>query len=194
MSLVLASASDRRRDLLRAGGVEPRVVPANVDETPAPGESPVGLVRRLAIAKAAAVDGSVVLGADTEVVRDGAVLGKPTDTADARAMLRANAGRVLTVWSGVAVAVGGATASRVVGSFVRFAPLTDEQIDGYLATGEPFGVAGAFRIQGLGAALVAARTGCWTNIVGLPTCQVARLLVPHGIDLAPDGCQSATAS
>ena len=194
MRLVLASASDRRQDLLRAGGVEPLVVPASIDETPTPGEAPTALVRRLAIAKARAVAGDVVLGADTEVVRDGAVLGKPEDEADARAMLRANADRVLTVWSGVAVVAGGGTTSGVVGSFVRFAPLTDEQIEDYVATGEPFGAAGGFRIQGVGAALVAARTGCWTNVVGLPTCEAARLLAPHGIDLTPDGCQPVTAS
>ena len=116
------------------------------------------------------------------------------NAADAAAMLLANSGHVLTVWSGIAVAAAGRTTTRVVGSFVRFVELTDEEVHDYLATGEPFGVAGAFRIQGRGARLIAARTGCWTNIVGLPTCQTSRLLAPHGIHLRPDGCQTPTAS
>ncbi len=194
MTLVLASGSPRRRDLLRAGGVDPVVVPADVDETPRPHESPTDLVRRLATAKARAVAGDVVLAADTEVVRDGTVLGKPADADDAAAVLRANAGRVLTVWSGVAVVAGDTVTSSVVGSFVRFADLTDDDVAAYVATGEPLGVAGAFRIQGRGAELLAARTGCWTNVVGLPTCETARLLRPHGIALTPDDCQPAAAS
>lgn len=194
MSLVLASGSPRRRDLLRAGGVDPVVRPADIDESPVPGESPASLVRRLAAAKATAVHGPVVLAADTEVARDGMVLGKPTDEDDAAAMLRASSGRVLTVWSGVAVAAAGHVTTRVVGSFVRFVDLTDQDVHAYVATGEPYGVAGAFRIQGRGAQLIAARTGCWTNVVGLPTCQTARLLAPHDIHLAPDGCQTSAAS
>lgn len=196
MTLVLASGSPRRLELLRAGGVEPLVQPADIDETPLPGESPTALVRRLARAKACAVAGDVVLAADTEVERDGIVLGKPTDEAEAAAMLRANSGRVLTVWSGVAVAAGTHVATRVVGSFVRFAELTDHDITAYVATGEPFGAAGAFRIQERGARLVESRAGCWTNIVGLPVCETAHLLAPHGIALRPDDCggQRATAS
>ena len=188
MSLVLASGSDRRLQLLRAGGVDPVVRPADVDETPLPDESPVALVRRLARDKAEAVDGPVVLGADTEVALDGAVLGKPRDADDARRMLHAQSGRVLTVWSGLAVATPEASTTRVVGTLLRFAELDEQEVTAYLATGEPFGVAGAFRIQGRGAGLVEARTGCWTNVVGLPTCQTARLLAPHGIDLQPDDC------
>lgn len=194
MTLVLASGSPRRRDLLRSGGVDTVVTPADVDETPRPGESPTDLVRRLAVAKAGAVAGAVVLGADTEVARDGAVLGKPADARDATAMLRASAGRVVTVWTGVAVAAGGSIRSSVVGTLVRFRDLGDDEIAAYVATGEPLGVAGAFRIQGRGADLVAARTGCWTNVVGLPTCEAARLLRPHGILLTPDDCQPAAAS
>ncbi len=192
MTLVLASGSDRRLALLRAGGVDPVVLPADVAETPQPSESATQLVRRLAALKAESVAGKVVLGGDTEVVRDGVVLGKPTDAEDARSMLRANAGRVLSVWSGVAVAIPAGTRTRVVGSLLRFAPLDEATLAQYVATGEPFGAAGAFRIQGRGGALVTDRTGCWTNIVGLPTCQVARLLAPHGIVLEPDGCRRQT--
>lgn len=192
MTLVLASGSDRRLALLRAGGIDPVVRPADIDETQLPSESPTQLVRRLAAAKAEAVAGEVVLGGDTEVVRDGVVLGKPTDAADARAMLHANGGRVLTVWSGVAVATPAGTRTRVVGSLLRFSALDEATVEAYVATGEPFGAAGAFRIQGRGRALVADRTGCWTNIVGLPTCQVARLLAPLGIDLEPDACRRQT--
>jgi septum formation protein len=192
-TLILASGSARRLALLRAGGVEPQVEPADIDETPGAGESPVALVRRLAVTKAesvlASLDGDrVVLGADTEVVRDGCVLGKPADPQDARAMLRASSGRDLAVWSGVALATRRGTATRVVGSLLRFAALDDDEVDAYVATGEPFGAAGGFRIQGDGAALVAAHTGCWTNVVGLPTCQTARLLAGVGVDLVPDDC------
>ena len=107
-------------------------------------------------------------------------------------MLTANAGRVLTVWSGVAVRVGATVHARVVGSFVSVAPLSDAQVRAYVATGEPFGAAGGFRIQGRGADLVTAHRGCWTNIVGLPTCAASRLLVAHGVALAPDGCSRQT--
>lgn len=194
MRLVLASGSPRRLDLLRAGGVDPVVRPTNVDETPEPGESPAALVRRLARAKVAASDADLVLGADTEVARDGTVLGKPADEAAAVAMLQAASGRVLTVWSGIALRDGATTTTRVVGSFVRFHHLSDATIADYVATGEPFGAAGAFRIQGQGRDLVAATAGCWTNVVGLPTCQAARLLARAGVPLAGDDCQASTAS
>lgn len=191
MTLVLASGSDRRLQLLRDGGVDPTVTPADIEEAPLAGESPVALVRRLARRKAAAVPGDVVLAADTEVALDGEVLGKPADAEDACRMLRAQSGRTLTVWTGVAVATPHTSATRVVGTFLRFARLSDRDIEAYLATGEPFGVAGGFRIQGRGAALVAARAGCWTNVVGLPTCEASRLLAPHGIALMPDGCRAS---
>lgn len=189
MTLVLASGSDRRLALLRAGGVDPVVRPADVDETPRPTETPTALVRRLAVSKARAVDGALVLGADTEVVRDGTALGKPADPDEARAMLRASAGRVLAVWTGVAVVTPTSTRTGVVGSLLRFGALDEDAVAAYVASGEPFGAAGAFRIQGLGRDLVVDRTGCWTNVVGLPTCEAGRILAPHGVALTPDGCR-----
>lgn len=192
MSLVLASGSDRRLRLLRAGGAEPTVVPADIDEAPRRGESPPDLVRRLARGKATAVAdtgaGEVVLAADTEVALDGRVLGKPVDPEDATRMLRAQSGRTLTVWSGVAVATARGLRTRTVRTLLRFATLDDAAISAYVATGEPFGVAGGFRIQGRGAALVAGRTGCWTNVVGLPMCRTAVLLRAAGIPVRPDRC------
>lgn len=192
MSLVLASGSPRRLDLLRGGGLDPVVVPADVDETPRPGEAATELVRRLAVAKATAVDGDVVLGADTVVALGGAVLGKPAGPEEAGAMLTALSGRVATVWSGIAVATPDDVRHRVVGSFLRFRELTPARISAYVATGEPFGAAGAFRIQGRGGALVADRAGCWTNVVGLPTCQAADLLGRTGVVLQPDDCRPHT--
>lgn len=196
-TLVLASGSPRRLELLRAGGVMPAVAPARIDESPRPGEAATALVRRLARAKAEAGaratgrDGAV-LGADTEVALDGSALGKPRDEQDARAMLHALSGRQLTVWSGVALHVGGTTVSRVVGTLLRFRTLDEADIEAYLATGEPMGVAGAFRIQGEGASLVARRRGCLTNVVGLPTCQTARLLATADLRLTPDDCVAQT--
>ena len=196
-SLVLASGSPRRLELLRAGGLEPRVVPADVDETPQTGEAPPALVRRLARAKALAVaggcgPGAAVLGADTEVALDDRVLGKPRDDDDARAMLRALSGRELSVWSGVAVASDGTATTRVIRTRLRFRTLDDAAVEAYLATGESAGVAGAFRIQGAGADLVAERRGCLTNVIGLPTCRAAALLARVGLRLAPDDCVPQT--
>jgi septum formation protein len=189
VTLVLASGSPRRLVLLRAGGVEPHVRPADVDETPHPGEGPTTLVRRLARAKAEAVDGAAVLGADTVVALGATVLGKPVDEADAAAMLRRQSGRVVGVWSGVALAAAGRTTTVAVGSLLRFRPVTEQDVANYLATGEPMGVAGAFRIQGRGGELIEALTGCWTNVVGLPTCETAALLRRVDIELTPDACR-----
>lgn len=192
MTLVLASGSPRRLTLLRNGGVDPVVVPADVDETPRRDEGPVALVRRLATTKATAATAPVALGADTVVALGSQVLGKPVDDDDAGRMLRTLSGRVLTVWSGVAVVGATGPATRVVGTLLRFRELSDRDVATYVATGEPRGVAGAFRIQGRGAALVAARSGCWTNVVGLPTCQAAVLLRAAGIALAADDCDTGT--
>jgi septum formation protein len=191
--LVLASASPRRAELLALLGVTFEVQVADVDETPRPGEPAADLVERLAREKALAVaqnsaEGAVdVVGADTVVVLDGDVLGKPADPADAVTMLRRLQGRDHEVVTGVAVVrsrpasleVPGPSSSDVV-SFVettevRFAPMSDDEVEAYVATGEPLDKAGAYGIQGLGGRFVERIVGSYHNVVGLPLAQLA----PH---------------
>ena len=183
--LVLASASPRRRELLRLAGLEPTVRPADVDETPLDGEDPVAHVVRLAKTKACAVpvtDGEVVLAADTVVIVDGVVLGKPRDVSDAGQMLRRLRGRAHTVATGVAVAQhSGAVAQTVVSTEVVFATISDAAIDAYVATGEPLDKAGAYAIQGGAAAFVTRINGSWTNVVGLPVVETLDLLRDAGV-------------
>jgi len=181
--LVLASGSPRRRDLLRSVGVEPVVVPADVDETPLPGEEPLAYVTRLARAKADAVAGGLVLAADTTVVLDGALLGKPADAAEATRMLRALGGRTHLVCTGVCVRHGGAHAAGSATTAVTFEPLTEADVGWYVGTGEPFDKAGAYAIQGGGGLFVAAVEGSFSNVVGLPLHLVRRLLEEVGVDL-----------
>lgn len=200
--LVLASASPRRRALLTSAGRPPdAVTPAHVDETPGTRETAEALVHRLATAKRDAVaasvigDDDVVLAADTVVALDDEVLGKPTDDDHAARMLRALAGRVAVVLSGVAVG-GGDGSNRdavVVGTQVSIRPLTDDEITTYVRTGEPRGAAGAFRLQGAGAALVGATDGCLTNVVGLPVCETRDLLAARGVHLDAVPCERVLA-
>ena len=176
--VILASGSPRRRELLRAIGVEPVVQPADVDETPGRGEAAAALVTRLAAAKAEAVpagDDSLVIAADTVVVLEGDILGKPTDADDARAMLRRLSGRTHEVVTGVHVRRGDRRASAVEVSEVRFRRLTSDEIDAYVATGEPLDKAGAYAIQGGAGAFVEGLTGSRTNVIGLPTAAVVGL-------------------
>jgi septum formation protein len=188
-ALVLASASPRRRDLLRSLGADFRVVPSEIDETLAPG-SPRDAVAALALDKARAVAARVregiVLGADTIVVIDGAVLGKPTGTADARQMLRRLSGREHEVITGIAVvdAAGGRFATTAVVSRVRMVGYGEAEIEAYVATGEPLDKAGAYAIQGRGGALVAALEGSFSNVVGLPLEETARLLTEFGVTVS----------
>jgi septum formation protein len=187
--LVLASASPRRADLLARLGVTPEIRPADVDESPRDGEAAADLVTRLAAAKAtagsAAGDGDdeVVLAADTVVVSDGRMLGKPTDRDDARAMLTALAGRTHEVTTGVAIVrepIGAATRAT---TRVTFRPLTDAEVTWYLATGEPDDKAGAYGLQGGGAALVDRIEGSPTNVIGLPLPETVGLLRDVGLEL-----------
>jgi septum formation protein len=188
--LVLASASPRRRELLDRLGLRFTVRAADVDETPRPGEVPADYVLRLAREKAGAVarPGELVLAADTTVVVDGEILGKPEDGADAVRMLRLLAGREHEVLTGVAVVEAGEEgarrmASTVERSAVRMAPLSEEEIAWYVATGEPRDKAGAYAIQGLGALFVEAMAGNPSNVVGLPVPVVYRLLGELGYDV-----------
>jgi septum formation protein len=186
--LVLASSSPRRRELLAALGAAFVIRPADVDETPTPGEAPIGLVERLARAKAEAVGVEAgethVLAADTIVVLDGAILGKPLDAPDARRMLAAIAGREHLVYTGVALrriaderVVFGIAETRV-----RISALGPAEIDAYVSSGEPLDKAGAYGIQGLGAVFVEAIRGNYTNVVGLPVPTATRLLRELGVD------------
>jgi len=184
--LLLASASPRRLELLRALGLEPLVRPADVDETLRPGEDPHDAAERLARAKAAAVAegapaGAVVLAADTIVVLDGEALGKPRDDADARRMLRALRGRAHDVVTGVALARDGRLVSARETTEVLFAPMTDEEVDAYVASGEPADKAGAYALQGLGGLFVERITGTPSNVIGLPFRLVRRLGVEVGL-------------
>ncbi len=159
--------------------------PADVDETPRAGEEPPALARRLAGDKARAVatgaDGAWVLGADTVVDVDGMTFGKPADDLDAGRMLRALAGRTHLVHTGVAVSrPEGALVTDVVTTSVTFAELSDEVIAWYVASGEPADKAGAYGLQGIGAALVERIDGSVSNVLGLPLTTVLRLLGPLG--------------
>jgi len=186
-TLVLASASPRRRELLAGLGITCGVRPAHVPETPAAGESPRTFAERLARSKAAAVasDQELVLGADTVVAVDRELLGKPTNTEHARAMLQRLQGRRHQVYTGVAIVegTGGRTVSAVAETEVRFGPMSTEEIDWYVATGEPLDKAGAYAIQGLGALFVASISGSYSNVVGLPLALTRKLLLEIGWDL-----------
>ena len=181
--VVLASRSPRRVELLTQLGITPEVVPADIDETPLDGESPVEMVRRLAVAKATVIverTGGIetVLAADTTVDLAGESLGQPVDDTDAARMLRRLSGRTHRVHTAVAVLDPGAEAPsvEVVTSLVTFQPLNDHVVEWYVSTGEPRGKAGAYAVQGLGATLVASVRGSWSNVVGLPLTETARLL------------------
>ncbi|MCE5232154.1 MAG: Maf family protein [Mizugakiibacter sp.] len=186
--LYLASQSPRRRQLLEQIGVHFEVVEVDVVEARAPGEAAQAYVERVARDKARAglqrVDGqrgAAVLGADTEVVLDDAVFGKPADAADAAAMLRRLAGRTHRVISAVCVVDGAREACAVSLSEVTFAPLDEAAIAAYVATGEPFGKAGAYAIQGRAAAFVAHLAGSYSGVMGLPLFETGRLLRQFGM-------------
>jgi septum formation protein len=184
--LVLASASPRRRELLARFGIPFLVEPSDVEETLDPSLSLPAAVAALAVRKARAVaDGrasGLVIGADTVVVLDEQVLGKPRDAADAAGMLRRLRGRTHEVITGVAVvdAAGRVERSAVV-STIRMRDVEDDEIAAYVATGEPLDKAGGYAVQGAGGALVEAVEGCYTNVVGLPLCETAALLERFGI-------------
>jgi len=181
--IVLASASPRRAELLRAAGFSFDVEPHSVDETVHPGESAETYVRRVAWEKVHSVrrkSGTIVIGADTVVVVEGQILGKPAGNGEAVHMLRRLSGRTHEVLTGVVVA-GDDVLEDVVRTTVRFLPLSDGDIARYVASGEPDGKAGAYAIQGLASRFVDHIDGSYTNVVGLPIAVVARMLGRLGV-------------
>ncbi|SDR71736.1 Maf family protein [Pseudomonas oryzae] len=186
-TLHLASASPRRRELLLQIGVPHQRVAAPIDESVLPGETPAAYVERLARAKAAAglaalgAADACVLGADTAVVLDGRILGKPADRADGLAMLAALSGREHEVLTAVAVADASRCLTRVVRSRVHFRTLAEAEREAYWASGEPQDKAGGYAIQGLAAIFVDRLEGSYSAVVGLPLAETAELLAGFGI-------------
>lgn len=180
--IVLASASPRRSELLESAEISFSVQPGDIDETPLPGESPKAHVLRLARGKARVVadrsEGHFFIGADTVVVCDGEIMGKPVDEADAIRMLRKLSGVPHQVITGYAIvdAVTGATTSGAVATDVFFKELSESEISAYVATGCPMDKAGAYAIQGGAAYMVRRIEGSYTNVVGLPLCEVVEAL------------------
>jgi nucleoside triphosphate pyrophosphatase len=187
MRLVLASASPRRAELLEAAGFTCDVSPADVDETPRTGEPPEGYAVRLAREKAASVagrqaDSSPILAADTVVVSAGGrILGKPADRAEARDMLKMLSGDVHKVHTAVVLHLSGQVLAELVTTRVRFARLSESEIDWYVQTGEPDGKAGAYAIQGRASRFIDWIEGSWSNVVGLPVATVYRMLKDAGV-------------
>ena len=185
-TLILASASPRRRELLATLNLPFRVMPAHIDERHHAAEPPESYVVRLARQKAEQLaeqcPSAWVLGADTVVVLDQHILGKPADAATARAMLSSLSGREHTVMTGVAVVQRGRRLVQcdVVRTRVRFHTLQAAAIEAYIATGEPFDKAGAYAVQGVGGQFVAALEGCYNNVVGLPLQRTLALLQAAG--------------
>jgi septum formation protein len=190
--LILGSASPRRRDILAGLGIPLRVSPANVSEIELPDEAPLAYLTRIVVEKLrgsarafAEGPGSALLVADTIVVLDGAVLGKPTDVADARRLLERLAGRTHRVYTRYALARADApllpAVERTVESSVTLRAASTGELDGYARTGEGLDKAGAYAIQGIGAFLVERIEGSYTNVVGLPACEVVQDLLGAGL-------------
>ena len=199
--LVLASSSPRRKELLAGLGLEFQVRPAEIPEDPLPGESPPDLVRRLSLAKAAAIstriDQGWVVGADSLVVLDGEVFGKPSGAAQARQMLQKLRGTQHLVVTGVTVidAAGGQHLTDSMASRITLRDITDAEIAKSIASGVPFDKAGAYAVQDPELRPAQSWEGCYSNIVGLPLCRLTEMLVSLGFPLpsrvsmrAPNGC------
>ena len=186
LKVILASSSPRRRELLNLIGIAHDVRPADVDETLLPGELPVPHAERLARAKAlklgAREPSSLVIGADTIVVVDGKVLGKPRDETDAHSMLRTLSGRTHTVVTAVAAALDGRMFSSVEEVQVTFRDLTDSEISEYIATREPMDKAGSYGIQGYGATIVRKVDGDYFAVMGLALVRLVTVMEQLGVD------------
>lgn len=189
MSIILASNSPRRRELLAQIGIRDfQILSPDVDETVEPGLSPARMVEALSLRKAQAAAGragadDLIIAADTVVALDGAVLGKPRNEAGAFAMLSALSGREHHVYTGVTVHRAGRTVTGHEETAVTFRALEADEIRGYIGTGEPMDKAGAYGIQGLGALLVSGIRGDYCNVVGLPVFRLGRILKEFGVDL-----------
>ena len=183
--VVLASSSPRRRDLLNLIGIQHEVRPANIDETMRPREVPRRHAERLAREKASVIavrdPDLITIGADTVVVINRKVLGKPADVADAARMLKMLSGREHTVITAVAVARGKKLRSAVEEVRVKFRRLRDDEIVAYIATGEPMDKAGAYGIQGFGATIVERVEGDYFAVMGLPLVRLVGLLRDVGV-------------
>jgi septum formation protein len=187
--IILASGSPRRAQLLRQVGVEFAIEPAGIDETPRPCEAPADYVSRMAIEKALAVFSrrteAVVIGADTSVIVDGRVLGKPASAEQGAAMLRALAGRAHEVLTGVAVRGPKGACETVTCTRVHMRAIADDELSAYWRSGEPTDKAGGYAIQGLGAVFVTHIEGSYSGVVGLPLCETASLLASVGVFCGP---------
>lgn len=187
MKLVLASASPRRAEILRDAGIAFSVLSSAVDETPLPGESAQDLVRRLAASKAElvaarAIGPAIVIAADTVVALEGAILGKPRTSEDARQMLEKLSGRTHSVITGVALIRLPDAERREFTDItqVHFTSLSNEEILKYLSSGEPFDKAGSYAIQGIAGRFIPRIDGCYFNVVGLPLARLCRELTALG--------------
>lgn len=188
MNIILASASPRRRELLeRMGLTDFAVITADIDETPLPGLTCPQQVERLSLLKARAVaqqvsPNALIIAADTVVTLDGAILGKPANRNQARQMLSTLSGREHQVYTGVTVLQGDRSLTRHEMTRVNFRPLTDSEVDDYVATGECDDKAGAYGIQGYGCLLVEGIVGDYYNVMGLPVVCLERMLKEFGMN------------
>ncbi len=199
--LVLASASPRRRELLALTGLNFRVAPAPVDETPQAGEQPQDFARRMSRAKAAAAANGgapgLVLAADTDVASEGRILGKPATAPEARAMLRELRGQAHQVVSAITLldTATGESLTDLARTDVPMRAYSDDEIEAYIATGDPFDKAGAYAIQHEGFHPVEDLHGCYANVMGLPLCHLTRSLKRLGRTPprnVPQACQEHT--
>ena len=187
-TIILASASPRRQELLRQVGIGFEVLAANLEETRRPHESPVEYVQRVAADKAryvaglATVRGRPVLGADTEVVVEDEVLGKPRDRAHAAQLLRRLSGRTHTVLSALCLVLPASEHRRLSESRVRFAVLSDAEIENYVASGEADDKAGAYAIQGRAASFIVRLEGSYSGVMGLPLYELREILQQAGME------------
>ena len=185
ITVILASASPRRRELLTLIGIAHTVTPADVDESIHPDEAPAVYAERLARAKASAIPvpdaSAITIGSDTIVVIDDRVLGKPRDRRDAAAMLRTLSGRTHTVYTAVAVRRGDQLVSGVEHVAVSFRALADAKIESYIDTGEPMDKAGAYGIQGYGATIVERIDGDYFAVMGMPLGRLVDLMAQVGV-------------